>query len=92
MLFYDKNGLQARAAYNWRKGYLAGAGVNPTYINTYGQLDVSASYAITKNISVFVEGINVNSENRSGHLRSDRNVTFVTKQDPRYSAGARISF
>ncbi len=92
VLFYDKNGLQARAAYNWRKGYLAGAGVNPTYVNTYGQLDVSASYAITKNISVFVEGINVNSENRSGHLRSDRNVTFVTKQDPRYSAGARISF
>ncbi|MEG3177623.1 TonB-dependent receptor [Sphingomonas sp. RB3P16] len=94
VLFYDKNGLQARAAYNWRKGYLTstGGGINPTYINTYGQLDVSASYAITKNVSVFVEGINVNSEDRSGHLRSDRNITFVTKQDPRYSAGARITF
>ncbi len=92
VLFYDKNGLQARAAYNWRKGYLSAAGVNPTYIDTYGQVDVSASYAITKNISVFVEGINVNSEDRSGHLRSDRNITFVTKQDPRYSAGARIAF
>jgi TonB-dependent receptor len=92
VLFYDKNGLQARAAYNWRKGYLSGTGVNPFYVNTYGQLDVSASYALTKNISVFVEGINVNSEDRSGHLRSERNINFVTKQDPRYSAGARISF
>jgi TonB-dependent receptor len=92
VLFYDKNGLQARAAYNWRKGYLSAAGVNPFYIDTYGQLDVSASYAITKNISVFVEGINVNSEDRSGHARSDHNVAFVTKQDPRYSAGARIAF
>lgn len=92
VLFYDKNGLQARAAYNWRKGYLSGAGVNPYYIDTYGQLDVSASYAITKNISVFFEGINVNSENRSGHLRSDRNIAFVTKQGPRYSGGARITF
>ncbi|KQO08922.1 TonB-dependent receptor [Sphingomonas sp. Leaf242] len=92
VLFYDKNGLQARVAYNYRKGYLAGAGVNPTYINTYGQFDVSASYAITKNIGIFVEGINVNSEDRGGHLRSDNNITFVTKQDPRYSAGARITF
>lgn len=92
VLFYDKNGLQARAAYNWRKGYLQSAGVNPFYIDTYGQLDVSASYAITKNISVFFEGINVNSENRSGHARADSNVGFVTKQGPRYSGGARISF
>ena len=92
VLFYDKNGFQARAAYNWRKGYLSASGVNPFYINTYGQLDVSASYAITKSISVFFEGINVNSEDRSGHLRSDNNIAFVTKQDPRYSAGARIAF
>jgi TonB-dependent receptor len=92
VLFYDKNGLQARAAYNWRKGYLSSSGVNPFYIDTYGQLDVSASYAITKNISVFFEGINVNSENRSGHARADSNVGFVTKQGPRYSGGARITF
>ncbi|WP_267394372.1 MULTISPECIES: TonB-dependent receptor [unclassified Sphingomonas] len=92
VLFFDKYGLNARAAYNWRKGYLAGAGTNPTYINTYGQLDVNASYSITPKVSVFVEGINVLSENRGGHLRSDRNVTFVTKQDPRYSAGVRFTF
>ena len=92
VLFYDKNGLQARVAYNWRKGYLSGSGVNPAYVNTYGQIDVSASYSITKNIAIFVEGINVNSEDRGGHLRSDNNITFVTKQDPRYSAGARITF
>ena len=92
VLFYDKNGFQVRAAYNWRKGYLAGAGVNPVYINTYGQLDVNASFAITKAISIFAEGINVNSEDRSGHLRSERNITFVTKQDARYSAGVRIAF
>lgn len=92
VLFYDKNGIQARAAYNWRKGYLAGAGVNPTYINTYGQLDASASYALTKSITVFAEGINLLGENRSGHLRSDRNATFVTKQDARYSAGVRFTF
>ncbi len=92
VLFYDKNGLQARAAYNWRKGYLAAAGTNPVYVNTYGQLDASASYAFTKNITLFVEGINLLGENRGGHLRSERNITFVTKQDARYSAGMRFAF
>ncbi|KTF68815.1 TonB-dependent receptor [Sphingomonas sp. HT-1] len=92
VLFYDKFGIQARAAYNWRKGYLAGAGINPVYINTYGQLDASASYAVTKSVAIFAEAINLLGENRSGHLRSDRNVTFVTKQDARYSAGVRFTF
>jgi len=92
VLFFDKYGFQARAAYNWRKGYLAGAGTNPTYINTYGQLDASASYAITPNIAVFGEAINLTGSDRGGHLRSERNITFATKQDARYSAGVRFTF
>ena len=92
VLFYDKNGLQARAAYNWRKGYLSGAGINPTYINTYGQLDASASMELMKGITVFAEGINLLGEDRGGHLRSDRNITFATRQDARYSAGVRFAF
>jgi hypothetical protein len=29
---------------------------------------------------------------RRGHRRSDRNVTFVAKQDARYSGGVRFNF
>ncbi|RSU45789.1 TonB-dependent receptor [Sphingomonas sp. S-NIH.Pt15_0812] len=92
VLFFDKYGINARAAYNWRKGYLAGAGTNPVYVNTYGQLDGTASYAITPHVTIFAEGINILGENRGGHLRSDRNINFVTKQDARYSAGVRFTF
>ncbi|MBN8808869.1 MAG: TonB-dependent receptor [Sphingomonas sp.] len=92
VLFYDKNGIQARAAYNWRAGYFAGGSTDPQYVDPYGQLDVSASYAITKNIGVFFEGINVTGEDRSGHLRSDQAINFVQKQAARYSLGARFSF
>ncbi|MBI0476443.1 TonB-dependent receptor [Sphingomonas sp. MA1305] len=92
VLFFDKYGINARAAYNWRKGFLQGSGTNPVYINTYGQLDGSASYAITPQITIFAEGINILGKDRSGHLRSDRNVTFVAKQDARYSAGVRFTF
>jgi len=42
VLFYDKNGLQARVAYNWRDGFLSGYGFDPYYVKAYGQFDVSA--------------------------------------------------
>ncbi|VVS99073.1 TonB-dependent receptor [Sphingomonas sp. EC-HK361] len=92
VLFFDKYGIQARAAYNWRAEYLSGSGINPYYIESYGQLDASASYAITPNVAVFAEGINLTGTDRRGHLRSDRNVFFSTKQDARYSAGVRFTF
>ena len=92
VLFFDKYGIQARAAYNWRKGYLSGAGTNPTYINTYGQLDGSASYTFRQGVTVFAEAINILGADRGGHLRSDNNITFATRQDARYSAGVRLAF
>ena len=72
-------------------GYFAGGSTDPQYVDPYGQLDVNASYAITKNVAVFFEGINVLGENRSGHLRSDQAINFVQKEDARYSLGARFS-
>lgn len=92
VLFYDKHGLQARVAYNWRDAFLSASGVNPTYTDAYGQIDVSASYAVTRNVALIFEGINVNGENRIVHQRSDLNTVQVQKQDARYSAGVRFAF
>lgn len=92
VLFFDKYGFQARAAYNWRAQFLAGGGINPYYTEGYGQLDASASFELTKGVSIFAEGINITGSDRRGHRRSDRNVTFVVKQDARYSAGVRFTF
>jgi len=91
-LYYDKNGLQARASYNWRDQFLAGGGINPFYTEAYGQLDASASYQFIDGVVAFVEAINLTGADRRGHRRSDNNVTFVVKQDARYSAGLRFSF
>ena len=92
VLFYDKNGLQARVAYNWRDEFLAGTGSNPTYIEKYGQVDASASYEFQKGLTVFFEVINLTGEGRRGHRRSDRNVTFATPGDARWSGGLRFTF
>jgi TonB-dependent receptor len=92
VLFYDKGGIQARLAYNWRDKFLAGAGPNPSYVEAYGQLDGSASYEFMKGITAFVEGINLTGASRRGHMRHKNNVTFVSPGFARYTAGIRFAF
>lgn len=92
VVFYDKNGIQARLAYNWRDQFLAGTGPNPFYVEPYGQLDASASYEFRKGITAFVEAINLTGASRRGHLRSDNNVYFASPGYARYSAGIRVNF
>ncbi len=90
--FYDKNGIQARLAWNWRAHFLTGTGPNPTYIAAYGQLDGSASWQVQKNLSVFFEGFNFLHENQKVYQRSTRNVTHLEVGAPRYDIGVRVSF
>jgi TonB-dependent receptor len=92
VLFYDKNGIQARLAYNWRDKFLAGSGPNPSYVEAYGQLDGSASYEFRPGFTVFVEGINLTGSSRRGHMRHENNVTFVSPGYARYAAGLRVAF
>lgn len=92
VLFYDKNGLQARVAYNWRDQFLAGKDQDPYYIKSYGQFDVSASYEIRKGLTAFVEGINITNADRTGVRRNDRAVFFSAPGYARYSGGVRFTF
>jgi TonB-dependent receptor len=92
VVFYDKNGFQARVAYNWRDGFLSGYGLDPYYIDAYGQFDVSASWEIKKGYTIFVEGINVTQADRRGHMRNDQTVFFAAPGYARYSAGFRLNF
>src|SRR5690606_22105303 len=57
--FYDKNGLQARVAYNWRDNFLNGVGQNntPIYTEDYGQVDVTVSYDLP-----FLDGLTIFAE------------------------------
>jgi TonB-dependent receptor len=92
VLYYDKNGIQARVAYNWRAEFLSGYGFDPYYIEAYGQFDVSASVEIKKGVTVFVEGINVTNADRRGHQRNEQTVFFAAPGYARYAAGVRFSF
>lgn len=90
--FYDKDGIQARIAYNWRDEYLAGNGINPFYREAYGQIDMNASYEIRDGLTVFVEGINVTDESTRGHRRSPNTAFFAAQGGARYMFGARYTY
>ena len=92
VLYYDKNGLQARIAYNWRDGFLSGYGFDPYYVKPYGQFDVSMSYELRKGLTVFAEGINITNADRRGHMRNVQTVFFSAPGYARYAGGVRFSF
>ena len=90
--FYDKNGIQARVAYNWRDEFLAGSGPNPFYTEAYGQVDANVSYEFANGVSLFAEVINLTGSQQRGHRRTKDNVTFVQPGFARYNVGARFKF
>lgn len=92
VVYYDKNGLQARVAYNWRDKFLAGKDQDPYYIKAYGQFDVSASYEFMTGLTAFVEGINITNADRTGVRRNDKAVFFAAPGYARYAAGVRFTF
>ncbi|SDK62176.1 TonB-dependent receptor [Microbulbifer yueqingensis] len=95
--FYDKNGIQARIAYNWRDNFLTGTfdgngERNPVYTEAYGQWDANASYDIQDNLSVFVEGINLTNETQRLHGRHENMMIGTIQTGARYNLGVRYSF
>lgn len=99
--FYDKNGFEARVAVNYRKEYLRGFGQNqntgafgsePTFENPNLQVDFSTSYALTKQINLFFEALNLTNETQSTHGRFDNQLLDVFAYGRRYTAGARFRF
>ena len=95
--FYDKNGIQARVAYNWRDDFLTGTfdgngERNPVYTAAYGQWDASASYDVQDNLTVFVEGINLTNETKRLYGRHENMMIGAFQTGARYNVGVRYSF
>lgn len=91
--FYEKNGIQGRVSYNWRDKFLLGftAG-EPIFTEAYGQIDVSASYDITDNLNVFVEGLNITDAATRRHGRFKEQLIDYETYGSRYSLGVRAKF
>lgn len=94
--FYEKDGWQARIAYNWRDDFLAspasGTGNNPIYTDEYSQVDVNVSYDINDNLSVFLEGLNLTEESGRNYGRATEHTLGFYQGYARYNIGARYTF
>lgn len=96
VLFYEKDAIQFRVAYNNRSEFMQvtsnWAGGAPIYVEDYYQVDISGSYDINESFTVFFEGINVTNEvtNKRGLYTNQSLYTIET--GPRYSIGVRGSF
>ena len=94
--FYDKDGIQARLAYNWRDDFLQGLndgqGSNPVYVEDYGQLDANISYDYNENLTIFVEGLNLTDEYTRSYGRHILMVKNIQQMGPRYNFGVRYKF
>ena len=96
IVYYEKGPGQIRLAWNHRDGFLQSLvqiqGPEPTYVRSYQQLDVSASYAVNDNVSVFVEGVNITEENVLKHGRYSNQLLLAQQPGARYSLGLRGNF
>jgi TonB-dependent receptor len=93
--FYEKGPIQARVAYTWRDKFLqvaSGRNGEPEYFDSYGQLDVGASYNVTDHFTVFVDGLNLTDEDEFIYsVTPDRTKEFRTT-GRRVAGGVRVRF
>lgn len=93
--FYEKGPFQFRAAYNYRNAYEEtdrGNRGQPVDVAAYGQTDASLSYAWNKNLTFFVQGINLNNAKYRKYSVYPERVISYEAYGPRYAVGARASF
>ena len=90
--YYDKNGIQARLAYNWRDDFITGAGSYPVFVKDYGQWDMSASYEVIPDLVVYVEGLNLTNSTNISYGRTEQEVVGASQTGPRYHLGVRYKF
>lgn len=94
--YYEKNGLQLRAAYNYRDAFLLSLaqknGDGVTNVDAYGQLDLSGSYKFNDNFSVFFEGTNVTNSVIKQYGRFKNQFLLAEESGPRWAIGFRMSY
>jgi len=96
VLMFEKFGLSARLAYNWRDQYLQNLNVgqfrNPIFVEPYDQIDLNVGYDLNDHLAVSFEAVNLTGEDVRWHGRSDKQMWRLEDQGPRYALGARYKF
>ena len=96
--FYDGEDFDVRFAYNWRDDFLAGVGqgqgtlTNPTNTEAYGQLDMTVTYFLNDNMTLYFNGLNITNETLHLYSLNKSQVLQAVQTGPRWDVGFRYNF
>jgi len=93
--FYEKGPIQARVAYTWRDKFLqvaSGRNGEPEYFDSYGQLDVGASYNVNDHFTLFVDGLNLTDEEEFIYSVTPNRTKEFRTTGRRIAGGVRMRF
>jgi TonB-dependent receptor len=96
-VWYEADRFQARVAYNYRSERLAGQGAAAWgALNIYQEeteyVDISATYDITDQLSVYAYGSNITGEFEEYYAEWEEQYLFQRYFEPRYTLGVRARF
>ena len=100
ILWYDKDGLNARIAYNWRsKEYRGRTGLNSNQVpislgnwaEPTGYLDASINYWVNDHLSVNLNGTNLTDESQRVYAQFENQFQSLWVQERRITAGITLS-
>jgi TonB-dependent receptor len=85
---YEKYGLSLRLAYNWRSSFTdsynsGGIQAGTIVADPVGQLDFSASYALTKAVSLTLDATNLTDRVYHDHFKGVNNASGLYSDTPR---------
>lgn len=101
-VLFEKYGISARVIYNWRsgfnEGYFGGGLLTPgdnakfNKVKANGRLDFSIGYAITPDITISVDGVNVNGGKYYSYFDTPSFPHDIRIDDSFYGASIRVKF
>lgn len=101
ILWYDKDGLTVRLAYNWKsEEYEGRAGLNTSgqplnlgnWVEPTGYLDLSVNYWLNDHVSFSLSGTNLTEESKKSYAQFDEQVQSIWVQERRYTAGITFTY
>lgn len=95
--FFENDIFSVRVAANWRDRFLFAenqlrATNEPVYFDEYLQVDLSASWFITDNITLAFDALNLTGEDQLQSGRYPEQFLLENDQDARYAIGIRARF
>ncbi|MGO1303754.1 MAG: TonB-dependent receptor domain-containing protein, partial [Sphingomonas parapaucimobilis] len=100
-LYYQDKAFDARVSANYRSGYIfsaspvltaLGPDQDVTGFEGTVYVDMSAHYALTKNVQLTLNGINLTNQREKQYSNSTRRLYVVTRSGTTLLGGVRVTF